>query len=126
MLFGRHSNLPMMLIYVLYGLFVCLLDSSLSAFHDKSRNQVINVLSSAPFNKSLKKVECYDAVKTIADKINSRDADMMSHVIMSVFKVASAEANVPVPHNILDSSAAKKFCDYFLLRLITLTTLLLI
>ena len=126
MLFGRHSNLPMMLIYVLYGLFVCLLDSSLSAFHDKSRNQVINVLSSAPFNKSLKKVECYDAVKTIADKINSRDADMMSHVIMSVFKVASAEANVPVPHNILESSAAKTFCDYFLLRLITFTSLLLI
>ena len=71
-------------------------------------------------------MECYDAVKTIADKINSRDPDMMSHVIMSVFKVASAEANVPVPHNILVSSAVKKFCDYFLLCLITFTTLLLI
>ena len=41
--------------------------------------------------------ECYGSVKTISDRINSRDPDMMSHVIMSVFKVASAEANVPGP-----------------------------
>ena len=43
------------------------------------------------------KDECYGSVKTISDRINSRDPDMMSHVIMSVFKVASAEANVPGP-----------------------------
>ena len=41
--------------------------------------------------------ECYGSVKTISDRINGRDPDMMSHVIMSVFKVASAEANVPGP-----------------------------
>ena len=45
----------------------------------------------------MNKDECYGAVKTISDRINSRDPDMMSHVIMSVFKVASAEANVPGP-----------------------------
>ena len=66
-------------------------------------------------------VECYDAVKTIADKINFRDADMMSHVIMSVFKVASAEANVPVPHNVLETSSScrKTLRDCFVVLIIT-------
>ena len=59
------------------------------------------------------KVECYDAVKTIADKINYRDADMMSHVIMSVFKVASAEANIPwtPPTEPPSSKCANTLCD---------------
>ena len=59
------------------------------------------------------KVECYDAVKTIADKINNRDADMMSHVIMSVFKVASAEANIPwtPPTEPPSSKCANTLCD---------------
>lgn len=41
------------------------------------------------------KVECYDAVSTISFKINNGDSDMMSHVIMSVFKISLAEANIP-------------------------------
>ena len=49
------------------------------------------------FMKYKEKEECYDAVKTVAMKVNHHDPDMMSHVIMSIFKVASAEANVPPP-----------------------------
>ena len=49
------------------------------------------------FMKYKEKEECYDAVNTVAMKVNHHDADMMSHVIMSMFKVASAEANVPLP-----------------------------
>ena len=47
--------------------------------------------------KYKEKEECYDAVQTVAQKVNRHDPDMMSHVIMSIFKVASAEANVPPP-----------------------------
>ena len=49
------------------------------------------------FMKYKEKEECYDAVNTVALKVNQKDPDMMSHVIMSIFKVASAEANVPSP-----------------------------
>ena len=39
--------------------------------------------------------ECYDALKSISRKINRNDADMRSHVILSMIKVAAAEADVP-------------------------------
>jgi len=41
------------------------------------------------------KEECSEAVASIAARINKEDADMRSHVVMSIFMVASAEANVP-------------------------------
>lgn len=41
------------------------------------------------------KDECYDALKSISRKINRNDADMRSHVILSMIKVAAAEADVP-------------------------------
>jgi len=43
------------------------------------------------------KDECYDALKSISRKINRNDADMRSHVILSMIKVAAAEADVPDP-----------------------------
>ena len=42
-------------------------------------------------------VECFGALASIAHKINERDADMRSHIVLSMFKVAAAEANVPEP-----------------------------
>lgn len=41
------------------------------------------------------KGECFEAVQSIATRIHEEDADMRSHVVMSIFLVASAEANVP-------------------------------
>ena len=49
------------------------------------------------FMKYKEKEECYEALNTVAMKVNHHDPDMMSHVVMSMFKVASAEANVPPP-----------------------------
>ena len=74
------------------------------------------------------KVECYGAVKTIADKINNRDADMMSHVIMSVFKVASAEANIPwsPPTSPPSSKCANTLCDMIFTMNSTLVLYLLL
>eukprot|EP00092_Neocalanus_flemingeri_P090801 GFUD01115027.1.p1 GENE.GFUD01115027.1~~GFUD01115027.1.p1 ORF type:complete len:168 (+),score=63.14 GFUD01115027.1:490-993(+) len=60
--------------------------------------------------KYQEKEECYDAVLNIADKVNSRDADMRSHVIMSMFKVASAEANVPPPPPTLAPEISSATC----------------
>ena len=39
--------------------------------------------------------ECLDALEDISRKINTDDADMRSHVILSMVKVAAAEADVP-------------------------------
>jgi len=47
--------------------------------------------------KYKEKVECFTALASIAHKINERDADMRSHIVLSMFKVAAAEANVPEP-----------------------------
>lgn len=41
------------------------------------------------------KEECFSALQSIAHKVNERDADMRSHIVLSMFKVAAAEANVP-------------------------------
>lgn len=41
------------------------------------------------------KEECYEALESISRKINTNDADMRSHVILSMIKVAAAEADVP-------------------------------
>jgi len=41
------------------------------------------------------KDECFAALESISEKVNARDADMRSHIILSMFKVAAAEANVP-------------------------------
>ena len=41
--------------------------------------------------------ECYEALESISRKINTNDADMRSHVILSMIKVAAAEADVPDP-----------------------------
>jgi len=49
------------------------------------------------FMKWKEKDECYGALQSIASKVNNRDADMRSHVVLSMFKVAAAEANVPDP-----------------------------
>ena len=46
--------------------------------------------------------ECLAALTTISNKINGNDADMRQHVVLSMFKVAAAEADVPP----LPSSAA--------------------
>lgn len=71
--------------------------------------------------KYSEKEECYEAVANIADKINSRDVDMRSHVIMSMFKVAIAEANVPAPPPTLppDISASTTFPSRFMALLVT-------
>ena len=31
--------------------------------------------------------ECFEALESIAEKVNARDADMRSHIILSMFKV---------------------------------------
>ena len=71
--------------------------------------------------------ECYGSVKTISDRINSRDPDMMSHVIMSVFKVASAEANVPGPPpttaSVMSGTSTLQIYDKFILVPIMYLTL---
>ena len=33
-------------------------------------------------------VECFTALASIAHKINERDADMRSHIVLSMFKVS--------------------------------------
>ena len=38
---------------------------------------------------SLYQVECFTALASIAHKINERDADMRSHIVLSMFKVSS-------------------------------------
>lgn len=47
------------------------------------------------FMKWKEKEECYTALRSIANKVNEKDADMQSHIVLSMFKVAAAEANVP-------------------------------
>jgi len=47
--------------------------------------------------KYKEKAECFAALESIAQKVNERDADMRSHIVLSMFKVAAAEANVPEP-----------------------------
>lgn len=47
--------------------------------------------------KYKEKGECFAALESIAQKVNERDADMRSHIVLSMFKVAAAEANVPEP-----------------------------
>merc|ERR1712107_159408 len=41
------------------------------------------------------KEECFAAFLSVLKKVNDRDADMRSHIVLSMFKVAAAEANVP-------------------------------
>ena len=65
------------------------------------------------FMKYKEKEECYEAVKTVAMKVNHHDPDMMSHVIMSMFKVASAEANVPLPRPSPASIFKSRFTLFF-------------
>ena len=55
------------------------------------------------------KDECYEALVSISRKINTNDADMRSHVVLSMFKVAAAEADVPPP----PASAASKLFHMF-------------
>merc|ERR1719430_2196826 len=47
------------------------------------------------YMKWKEKDECFLALQSIAQKVNDRDADMRSHIVLSMFKVAAAEANVP-------------------------------
>jgi len=49
------------------------------------------------YMKWREKEECFEALESIAVKVNQRDADMRSHIVLSMFKVAHAEANVPAP-----------------------------
>ena len=39
--------------------------------------------------------ECFEALKSISRKINTNDADMRSHVILSMIKVSAAIADIP-------------------------------
>ena len=39
--------------------------------------------------------ECYEALESISRKINTNDADMRSHVVLSMIKVSAALADVP-------------------------------
>jgi hypothetical protein len=39
--------------------------------------------------------DCYDALESISQKINTNDVDMRSHVLLSMIKVATAVADVP-------------------------------
>ena len=39
--------------------------------------------------------ECFEALQTISDKIYYNDADMRSHVVLSMVKVSAAVADVP-------------------------------
>ena len=39
--------------------------------------------------------ECYEALESISHKINTNDADMRSHVVLSMIKVSAALADVP-------------------------------
>ena len=63
-------------------------------------------------------VECFAALESIAHKINERDADMRSHIVLSMFKVAAAEANVPEPP---DSGALSRHPPNILFYTIFLT-----
>jgi len=47
------------------------------------------------YMKWKEKEECFAALQSIAQKVNNKDADMRSHIVLSMFKVAAAEANVP-------------------------------
>jgi predicted oxidoreductase (fatty acid repression mutant protein) len=47
------------------------------------------------FMKWKEKEECFAALASISTKVNAKDRDMMSHIILSMFKVAAAEGNVP-------------------------------
>jgi len=68
------------------------------------------------------KVECFSALQSIAQKVNNRDPDMRSHIVLSMFKVAAAEANVPEPppdsDSRLNSSINILIFSCFILRLI--------
>ena len=39
--------------------------------------------------------ECFEALESISRKINTNDADMRSHVILSMIKVSAAIADIP-------------------------------
>jgi hypothetical protein len=55
------------------------------------------------------KDECFEALKSIEKKIMSKDADMRSHVILSMIKVAAAEADVPPQPSSATSSKLQQF-----------------
>lgn len=63
--------------------------------------------------------ECYEALESISRKINTNDADMRSHVILSMIKVSSAAADVPY----LPSSASALNAPSLLLALAFATLL---
>jgi hypothetical protein len=54
------------------------------------------------------KDECFEALKSIQEKIMSKDADMRSHVILSMIKVAKAEA-LDVPPLPSSATSSKLF-----------------
>jgi len=66
-----------------------------ATMHRKDQEMMKNAMSNEM--KHAEKEECYGAFLDIADPINSRDAGMRAHAVMSMFKIASAEANVPPP-----------------------------
>merc|ERR1712062_230114 len=47
------------------------------------------------YMKWKEKEECFAVFLSVSKKVNDRDADMRSHIVLSMFKVAAAEANVP-------------------------------
>ena len=58
------------------------------------------------------KDECFEALQNIERKIMAKDPDMRSHVILSMIKVAAAEADVPP----LPSSATSSRLQQFLFK----------
>lgn len=75
------------------------------------------------FQKWKEKEECFAALQSIAQKVNDRDADMRSHIVLSMFKVAAAEANVPAqPKDAGWSHSPPSFLIICLSLLVCLTT----
>ena len=54
--------------------------------------------------------ECFEALQVISYKINNNDPDMRSHVVLSMIKVAAAEADIPpLPSSATSSSKLQQF-----------------
>ena len=45
-------------------------------------------------SSNFSQVECFTALASIAHKINERDADMRSHIVLSMFKVSCGRGNI--------------------------------
>lgn len=60
---------------------------------EHQENRDLQNLTSEILNRE--KEECFEALRSISRKINTNDADMRSHVILSMIKVSAAVAEIP-------------------------------